>query len=76
MNEDYIPKSKVEWILFILMNILGAPFTWVVLGVLINWYIALASIGLFFITYLMWKKIYHPEIKLKIKPRITYASKF
>ena len=71
---EFIPKKPFEWFLFILQNLLAAPLTWIALGALINWWWALGSIILFFPTYLLWKKLYHPSAKLGFKPSIKFVG--
>ena len=73
--KDYIlPKTILGWILYILMNLLAAPLTWIALGVLINWWWTAGSIVLFFPVWFAWNKLCEPNAKLIFKPRIRIVN--
>ena len=66
-------KNKKELIAFIVMNIAGAPITWIALGILINWWWALGSLTVMFISWMLWKR-FGGHKDAKIRPRISFGK--
>lgn len=69
-------KSKKEATAFVLMNILGMPFTMIAVVIYTGWIGLIVEIGLFYITYRLWKHYgKHTDAKLTFSPNITFGRK-
>jgi hypothetical protein len=65
----------IERILFILMNLFGPPAMQIVFGLLWGWVGVIISLGIFFIFYIIWKKVSKYEGKLTFNPTFTFGNK-
>ena len=64
-------KNTKEKVAFILMNIFGSPFGWLLLGVWLGWYGFFGSLISFYICYRLFKKFgKHTDCKLEINPSL------
>jgi hypothetical protein len=68
-------KNAAELISFILMNLLGWPFTWIIAGYHFGWVGFIVSIILFYISFKIWKYITKQDCKLSINPGFSFGNK-
>jgi hypothetical protein len=75
MENRKLFKNWKEGLAFVIMNITGAPLTWIALAVLINWWAVLGCVVVFFISWAAWKHFGgHKDAKLRIRPRISFVK--
>ena len=75
MENRKLFKNWKEGLAFVIMNITGAPLTWIALGVLINWWWVIGCVAVFFISWSAWKHFGgHTDAKLRIRPRISFVK--
>jgi hypothetical protein len=68
-------KSWKDCVAFIVMNITGAPLTWIALGIIVGWWTLPICLGVMFISWHIWKYYgHHMDAKLRIKPRISFVK--
>ena len=69
-------KNRKELTSYIFMNLFGAPFTWVIAYVFLNWYGVIGCLSLFFICFKLYKYFgEHKDAKLSISPGFTFGTK-
>ena len=69
-------KNKKELTLFILMNILGAPFTWIAAYVYFQWLGLVGCLFLFWVSYKAFKYYGgHKHAKLCFNPTFTFGNR-
>lgn len=68
-------KNKKELIAFIVMNIAGAPFTWIAVWVFLNWYGLVGCLAIFYASYKIWKHFGNHKSKLYFSPSFTFGRK-
>lgn len=74
-KDDYTPRDLKEWLLFTGMCVFGAPFTWVILGLLWGWWAFGTCLVLFYASYKGWKWYSKMEGKLRIAPNMSFGGK-
>jgi hypothetical protein len=69
-------KNKKEATAFVLMNILGMPFTMIAVVVYTGWIGLIIEVALFYTAYRLWKYYgKHNDAKLTISPNFTFGNK-
>jgi len=67
--------NEIEWISFILMNLIAPPVGIIVGGVIFGWYGVIGSLVLFYGLYRLWKHVGGYPAKLSFNPSIAFGNK-
>ena len=67
--------NKKELVSFILTNVLGGPFTWIVVYILLGIYGVVADLIIFYVFYRLFKYFGGHRGMLSISPTLTFGTK-